>query len=141
MAAACMGYIYTYTLILSLISAHLLIPFAEGRQMKALFTKEKLNSFQEAPPTAAASDPNAISVTTSSNNKNGGFGTRRLSLSLSSTTTDFKPTAPGNSPGVGHSHHVVNTLSSTPDDFKPTNPGRSPGVGHSFHTMKKQPNA
>lgn len=59
----------------------------------------------------------------------------------------FQPTAPGNSPGVGHKHSSeddskVKTTSSpdvkvsvtvgSTDDFKRTDPGHSPGVGHDY---------
>ena len=61
----------------------------------------------------------------------------------------FRPTTPGNSPGVGHKKFeedkvmkVMGALVHSPDvktsvaegsfenDFKPTDPGHSPGVGH-----------
>ncbi|KAL2987918.1 hypothetical protein AAZX31_11G056000 [Glycine max] len=63
----------------------------------------------------------------------------------------FRPTTPGNSPGVGHKKFegedkgmkVMGTLVHSPDvkasvadagsfenDFRPTDPGHSPGVGH-----------
>lgn len=60
-----------------------------------------------------------------------------------------RPTAPGNSPGVGHQHKhmtmktkvVVHrpefsvtaaTTQGHENDFRPTVPGPSPGVGHAF---------
>ncbi|CAI0554064.1 unnamed protein product [Linum tenue] len=44
---------------------------------------------------------------------------------------DFRPTAPGYSPGVGHSVGLQNRGESyNNDDFRPTAPGFSPGVGH-----------
>ncbi|KAL3725967.1 hypothetical protein ACJRO7_030933 [Eucalyptus globulus] len=61
---------------------------------------------------------------------------------------DFRPTEPGNSPGVGRSFfglkkEVVRpkapsgdeerlTVMATPDEFSSTRPGHSPGVGHGF---------
>ncbi|XP_058078280.1 precursor of CEP6-like [Magnolia sinica] len=49
-----------------------------------------------------------------------------------SNMEDFRPTAPGHSPGVGHSvkDKGIDSLSNM-DDFRPTEPGHSPGVGHS----------
>ncbi|KAK7331099.1 hypothetical protein VNO77_25313 [Canavalia gladiata] len=62
----------------------------------------------------------------------------------------FRPTTPGNSPGVGHRKFaaqdkvmkaIVSTVQSpdvkvyvtegSENDFRPTDPGHSPGVGHS----------
>ncbi|XP_057419957.1 uncharacterized protein LOC130714095 [Lotus japonicus] len=58
-------------------------------------------------------------------------------------THAFRPTTPGNSPGVGHkkfaqdqednSMKAMVGVQST-DGFKPTNPGHSPGVGHGYQT-------
>ncbi|KDP31906.1 hypothetical protein JCGZ_12367 [Jatropha curcas] len=49
-----------------------------------------------------------------------------------STTNDFRPTAPGYSPGVGHPKAVLvpSSTNSNVDDYRPTQPGHSPGVGH-----------
>ncbi|KAL2551998.1 precursor of CEP9-like [Forsythia ovata] len=59
---------------------------------------------------------------------------------------DFRPTNPGNSPGIGHSFAAQNDVvqPKTPpfasgkntDDFRPTGPGHSPGVGHYFEGPK-----
>ncbi|KAL2333574.1 hypothetical protein Fmac_014787 [Flemingia macrophylla] len=61
----------------------------------------------------------------------------------------FRPTTPGNSPGVGHKKFAqedngvkpkavvqspdvkLHVTEETQNGFKPTNPGHSPGVGHS----------
>ncbi|CAL0330762.1 unnamed protein product [Lupinus luteus] len=68
----------------------------------------------------------------------------------------FRPTSPGDSPGVGHRHvgedeemkAVVEVQSpnvrvhvneETKNGFKPTEPGHSPGVGHAFQN-KNGPN-
>ncbi|CAK9315237.1 unnamed protein product [Citrullus colocynthis] len=63
---------------------------------------------------------------------------------------DFRPTTPGNSPGVGH-HSVrrSGTVAATAaasqeglkDDFRPTAPGHSPGIGHVLHHIASKPNA
>ncbi|KAF3600087.1 hypothetical protein F2Q69_00036154 [Brassica cretica] len=47
-------------------------------------------------------------------------------------TDDFAPTAPGNSPGVGHkkARNSPGMGHKKGDDFKPTTPGHSPGIGH-----------
>lgn len=63
----------------------------------------------------------------------------------------FRPTTPGNSPGVGHHFAVednnmkamgvvqnqvveVSATERSESGFKPTNPGHSPGVGHGYQT-------
>lgn len=53
---------------------------------------------------------------------------------------NFRPTAPGHSPGIGHSlvenYHASADIDV--DNFRPTAPGHSPGIGHSqvehYHT-------
>ncbi|KAG8367070.1 hypothetical protein BUALT_Bualt16G0034400 [Buddleja alternifolia] len=63
----------------------------------------------------------------------------------SHSSTDFRPTTPGNSPGIGHSFEgqkdeteqkqdFSNVTGST-DDFRPTGPGHSPGIGHSLEDV------
>lgn len=64
---------------------------------------------------------------------------------------DFRPTTPGNSPGVGH-HFVegsgtaaggrsVHYVKGLKDDFRPTTPGHSPGIGHALHRVASEPRA
>ncbi|GMH25235.1 hypothetical protein Nepgr_027078 [Nepenthes gracilis] len=71
-------------------------------------------------------------------------------------TNDFRPTTPGDSPGVGHPNDphaydispnhgdanwgVEHPLSKNSDDYRPTMPGRSPGVGHSSGEETREPN-
>lgn len=47
---------------------------------------------------------------------------------------NFRPTAPGGSPGIGHSevdqYHTSAEINV--DNFRPTMPGHSPGIGHSL---------
>ncbi|KAL9326966.1 hypothetical protein ACSQ67_007611 [Phaseolus vulgaris] len=68
-------------------------------------------------------------------------------------TNAFRPTTPGNSPGVGHRKFAtqdkdmkatvavespdvkVHVTEGTESGFKPTNPGHSPGVGHAQHNQ------
>ncbi|TKY70558.1 DNA-directed RNA polymerase II subunit RPB [Spatholobus suberectus] len=71
----------------------------------------------------------------------------------------FRPTTPGNSPGVGHKKFeedkgimkVKGVLVHSPDvkvsvaegfenDFRPTDPGNSPGVGHPHENKSGQLN-
>lgn len=64
---------------------------------------------------------------------------------------NFRPTMPGNSPGIGH--HAVEISGAAPagrsvdymkgskDDFRPTMPGHSPGIGHAVHRIFSKPNA
>lgn len=68
------------------------------------------------------------------------------------SSTAFRPTLPGNSPGAGHSF-TQHGLDSNPkavanvfaaesgNAVKPTKPGNSPGAGHSIHTQFVKPNA
>ncbi|KAG2724484.1 hypothetical protein I3760_01G019800 [Carya illinoinensis] len=69
---------------------------------------------------------------------------------------DFRPTTPGNSPGVGHSFQnqeadveskalakgkdVRHSLAGFKDNYQPTAPGHSPGVGHVFQSKNEKPN-
>ncbi|CAJ1942765.1 unnamed protein product [Sphenostylis stenocarpa] len=75
-------------------------------------------------------------------------GVGSFGYSVAAYTNAFRPTTPGNSPGVGHrkfapedkdmkakevvhSPNVKYVTEGTTNGFKPTNPGHSPGVGHS----------
>lgn len=126
-----MAYIQNICTCFSLISC-LLIIYTEGRQLKAFH--------KESPP----------STTPNQTNKFGSYDARNIN--------DFRPTAPGTSPGIGHSSAeqkepiqdkapsftystVSHTVAGTKDDFRPTGPGHSPGVGHSFQNEKKGSNA
>ncbi|KAL3813607.1 hypothetical protein ACJIZ3_014875 [Penstemon smallii] len=72
-----------------------------------------------------------------------------FSSSEVSRSDDFRPTTPGNSPGVGHDFATQNMQPKVQDfssingqtDFRPTGPGHSPGVGHSFRNVNAGPNA
>ncbi|CAI9766832.1 unnamed protein product [Fraxinus pennsylvanica] len=112
--------IYIFVLLLAAIAC-LEIAFSEGRQLNA-FKKQKQNFPQSK-------------------------GNHEFSLSSTSDeaynyVNDFRPTNPGNSPGIGHRFEAENDVAQpkTPpfasgkntDDFRPTKPGHSPGVGHSF---------
>ncbi|XP_028783728.1 precursor of CEP9-like [Neltuma alba] len=122
----------------------------QGRQIKALnrhFRIHKDTTFYSNVPTSAelyVESPlspndhvNAISKDT-----NGGVSA-------------YRPTPPGNSPGVGHRKFGVENedikakagIQSPPDvkyslaegsktDFRPTDPGHSPGAGHAAHQNK-----
>ncbi|KAG9145292.1 hypothetical protein Leryth_008235 [Lithospermum erythrorhizon] len=75
---------------------------------------------------------------------------KELDFDTSDETNDFRPTDPGNSPGIGHhsrkgglknsekatggnaSHGDTYFTSGSADGFRPTTPGHSPGVGHSL---------
>ncbi|OIW20703.1 hypothetical protein TanjilG_21036 [Lupinus angustifolius] len=67
----------------------------------------------------------------------------------------FRPTSPGDSPGIGHKSAEegedmkamvvvqspdvrVHVNEGTKNDFKPTNPGHSPGVGHAYQNRNGQ---
>lgn len=83
---------------------------------------------------------------------------RKQKVSTVANSIDgFRPTAPGNSPGVGHFYtkndvkvqskgvgirpDVGHSNAGSNEDFKPTQPGHSPGVGHSFKDKNTEPNA
>ncbi|KAM7251449.1 hypothetical protein ACFE04_023332 [Oxalis oulophora] len=57
----------------------------------------------------------------------------------------FRPTIPGNSPGVGHrleQNKEDVTEPGSREDFRPTDPGRSPGAGHHpIQGKNKEPKA
>ncbi|KAM7510371.1 hypothetical protein LguiB_009246 [Lonicera macranthoides] len=133
--------IYTYAFLLAVIACHQIL-LTEGRQLKSM-KKQDFNTIEER--------RNLVSPTQTLGSGNIEAG----------NVDDFRPTTPGNSPGVGHSfeeHNVDvepealgngstvgsslagNTDDSRPtvpeqgnvDDFRPTTPGYSPGAGHSF---------
>lgn len=85
-----------------------------------------------------------------------GQSSPEVGSSLTVHVNGFQPTAPGNSPGVGHSSrgrkqieqkapsttpNLAYSLEGSTDDFRPTAPGRSPGVGHSIRNTKAEPNS
>ncbi|CAI9752841.1 unnamed protein product [Fraxinus pennsylvanica] len=55
---------------------------------------------------------------------------------------DFPPTAPGKSPGIGHSFPAQkDNVAGKTVDLQATGPGHSPGIGHSFADKTAGPNA
>ncbi|MBA0551703.1 hypothetical protein Golob_022575 [Gossypium lobatum] len=118
-----------HTFAVFLLIACYLVLSVEGRFLKSL---SKNNSKQVLPP------PTPI--------KASDFGD-----SIEGYKEDFRPTTPGNSPGVGHSFADVvediveqnpasigvqgngkRSIAGYKEDFRPTTAGNSPGVGHSF---------
>ncbi|KAK1363826.1 hypothetical protein POM88_039387 [Heracleum sosnowskyi] len=85
------------------------------------------------------------------------FTSKQKVSTVGNSVDGFRPTAPGNSPGVGHSYTkndvkvqqkgvgigpgVGHPDAGSTDDFKPTQPGHSPAVGHSFADKHTEPNA
>ncbi|CAA3030278.1 Hypothetical predicted protein [Olea europaea subsp. europaea] len=112
--------IYIFALLLAAIAC-LEISFSEGRQLNAFKKQEQI--FPQ-------------------NKGNNEFGLSSTSDEVDNYVNDFRPTNPGNSPGIGHRFEAENdvaqpkTLSfasgKNTDDFRPTKPGHSPGVGHSL---------
>ncbi|KAI9113492.1 hypothetical protein K1719_015419 [Acacia pycnantha] len=127
--------------VLILVACHE-VDMTQGRQIKALnqphFWIKKDTTFDSNVPTLMA--VNAIS----SKDTNG-------------DVSAYRPTNPGNSPGVGHRKSEVENkemkekvavIQSPPDvveysldegsknDFRPTDPGHSPGAGHAAHQNK-----
>lgn len=85
------------------------------------------------------------------------FASKQKVSTVQNSIDGFRPTAPGNSPGVGHSYTnndlkvqqkgvgigpgVGHSDAGSTDDFKPTQPGHSPGVGHSLVDKTTEPKA
>ncbi|KAM7507079.1 hypothetical protein LguiA_017532 [Lonicera macranthoides] len=143
---------YTYVFLLAVIACHQIL-LTEGRQLKSM----KKQDFNTMPL-----EKEGIWETTR---------TLEFGNLEAGNVDDFRPTTPGNSPGVGHSfeeHNVdvesdplgnCSTVGSSlagntddfrppsipgnADDFRPTKPGNSPGVGHSFeeHNLDVEPEA
>ncbi|KAK8652984.1 hypothetical protein V6N13_127005 [Hibiscus sabdariffa] len=95
----------------------------EGRLLKSVSRTGSKQAVPQPPPTPT---------------KTSGFGD-----SVEGYREDFRPTTPGNSPGVGHSFvedveqkpgsvNGKHSIAGAKDDFRPTTPGNSPGAGHSF---------
>ncbi|KAJ7952882.1 Precursor of CEP9 [Quillaja saponaria] len=125
------------------------VVFTEGRQIKPMNQKVEQSKYDlDNQPTPLPYNP------TTTTPKHGG-AVSFLGDSAVVYTDDFRPTSPGNSPGVGHKHrtdeeHVGVGLKAaevghspdvkhsvtarTENDFKPTAPGHSPGVGHAVQT-------
>lgn len=123
-----------------LVTFHEIVITTQGRQIKVINQHFLINnkdiSFASNVPTSADIVVNSIS----SKDTNG-------------DVSAYRPTTPGNSPGVGHKKSGVENgdtrakdevHQSPPEveyfldegsktDFRPTDPGHSPGVGHSAH--------
>ncbi|CAL5367015.1 unnamed protein product [Camellia sinensis] len=164
--------IYTCAILLALIAYNEIL-FTEGRQLKAM-GKDEYNSMQainlnQNPegeglgydlPAPHASHVHIIdhSVTekkdppqTTTLNQSRVFGD-----SVAVYKDDFRPTTPGNSPGVGHLFSgqkedaptnsksngtgISHSAADNTDDFRPTQPGHSPGIGHSFQNTNAEQN-
>lgn len=126
----------------------------QGRQIKPLnqhFSLKKGTLVQEYNPVTPLKPTTNVHTPSSEKKKVDSSVTPSKqgveSFGDSSDTNAFRPTTPGNSPGVGHhaqenkymkakivvhSPEVkVYVTEGTPNGFKPTDPGHSPGVGHS----------
>ncbi|CAI9780768.1 unnamed protein product [Fraxinus pennsylvanica] len=111
--------IYILVLLLAVIT-FLEIAFTEGRQLNA-FKKHR----EIFPPNKSNYESSFISTN---------------SDETYNYVNDFRPTNPGNSPGIGHNFEAENDVvePKTPppasgkntDVFRPTTPGHSPGFGH-----------
>ncbi|KAM7510369.1 hypothetical protein LguiB_009244 [Lonicera macranthoides] len=153
--------VYTYVVLLAVIACHQIL-LTEGRQLKSL-KKQDFNTTEERRDLGKQVKPvgditNADHVASKkktfpmSPTQSLGFGNLEAG-----NADDFRPTKPGNSPGVGHSFEehnldvepealgngstVGSSLTGNIDDFRPTVPGHSPGVGHSLQSNKTEPNA
>ncbi|MBA0551702.1 hypothetical protein Golob_022574 [Gossypium lobatum] len=111
-----------------LIACHLFLS-VEGRLLKSVSKDDPKQVFPPPPPTETSD-----------------FGD-----SVEGYKEDFRPTTPGNSPGVGHSFpeddeaiaerkpgsfslqgNGKQSIARDEDGFRHTTPGNSPGAGHSF---------
>ncbi|KAJ7944409.1 Precursor of CEP9 [Quillaja saponaria] len=139
-----------FAILVALLVFHEVLLFSEGRKLKPVNQKESIYDHQPTPPPYNPSKQ--IHPPLPQN-----YGTRFFDDSAVVSTDDFRPTAPGNSPGVGHKHSfekqnqvdhnepkgqvvdpsldVTYYVTARPvNDFKPTAPGHSPGVGHAIQT-------
>ncbi|KAM7507087.1 hypothetical protein LguiA_017540 [Lonicera macranthoides] len=134
--------IYTYAFLLAVIACHQIL-LTQGRQLKSM----KKQDFNHSVASKKNTFPPSPTQTLEFGNIEAG------------NVDDFRPTTPGNSPGVGHSFEEHNvdvepealgsgstiasslagntddfrpTVPGNVDDFRPTTPGNSPGAGHSF---------
>ncbi|KAK4260071.1 hypothetical protein QN277_003239 [Acacia crassicarpa] len=134
---------YVVVVIILIIAFHEVV-ITQGRQIKALnqqhFWINKDTTFESNVPTSSAE----MAVNASSNKNTNG------------DVSAYRPTTPGNSPGVGHRKSgeeakdmkaKVAVVQSPPEveysldegsktDFRPTDPGHSPGIGHSENNGK-----
>lgn len=161
---------YQIFILLELVAFHEILSI-EGRQLKSITEKregsQSLNSIDYSPQHHdPATSPSHIPSTEA--RKKEVFPPitpKKYSFNFHETDAtyrkDFRPTTPGNSPGVGHSFSnqeadmeskVVNKGNKSPgttthsltefkDDFRPTSPGHSPGIGHVLQHKSAEPNA
>lgn len=188
--------LYSWAIILAVITYHGILS-AEGRQLKPTkrqvgvqtvsSTKDKLPPSTRSMESSTIAEPiNDFRPTTPGNSPGVGhsyaehsvviqpneagddmklprkeskqdFTSKQKVSTVANSIDGFRPTAPGNSPGVGHSYSnndvkvqqkgvgigpgVGHSDAGSTNDFKPTQPGHSPGVGHSFVDKNTEPNA
>lgn len=157
-----MKLIHTRTFLLAVIACHAIL-FTEGRQLKSMKKQEvhpiedgrnigkhdSRNINSQKTPTRkeydvqVTSEDDNLSVENSVVRKKETFptpSTQSLGFSaVAEPIDDFRPTTPGNSPGIGHSYTEHNVEIQPNDEGK--GPGHSPGIGHSFENKKAEPNA
>lgn len=135
-----------FTIFVALFACHGSL-FAHGRQIKPLNQHSSLNTN----PILAPLSRTSIKVIEAPIVPKFKFSDVDSGDSGADHANAFRPTTPGNSPGVGHKKFegedkgmkVMGTLVHSPDvkasvadagsfenDFRPTDPGHSPGVGH-----------
>ncbi|XVF17717.1 hypothetical protein REPUB_Repub10bG0147700 [Reevesia pubescens] len=149
--------------LVALIACHLVLSVQAGREIKSVSKNDSKQTSQTDNSAMHKEDHDAAHHSVSGKKevfpppttptKTSDFG-----YSVERHEDDFRPTTPGNSPGVGHSFaedeedveqkpgsisssNGMHSIAGTKEDFRPTNPGHSPGVGHSFVTKKAEPNA
>ncbi|MBA0831375.1 hypothetical protein Goarm_015846 [Gossypium armourianum] len=126
-----------------IVCSHLVFS-VNARPMKLLIGDSAMHKADHPQPNAEQVLPPSIPLPA----KTLGFGE-----SVRGFKDDFWPTAPGNSPGIGHSFKEDNnerneekrasfrsTNGKHAQDFKRTSPGHSPGVGHVFSSKNSKKN-
>lgn len=148
-----MGKFQCFSVFLALVACHDFLQLTHAREIKPLTqhsplnkgTVVKENNLNEVPISKPSSEKKEDSIVTPKN------GVASFGNSGAAYTNAFRPTTPGNSPGVGHRKFALEdkdmkattkvvvessdvkvyvTEGTTTNGFKPTNPGHSPGVGH-----------
>lgn len=130
-----MKHISISTLILAVLACHAIL-VAEGRQLKSM-NKQQVQPARkgDVQVTISVDDHKLSGETTLPTPSAQSLGFSAVAEPIN----DFRPTTPGNSPGIGHSYTRKNVEIQPEEDSK--GPGHSPGIGHSSQNKNTEPNA